>query len=509
MGGNSIMLKKENLSNLISEDLKSRNENWDVIDKKLTELTTDKEIDFDEVWSYRVPGGEAVLSSSVYAKFSTGEDVVINMSYDWYLYVHSIKTGKLLWRYPFGNRAYGRPQAGDVNGDGKIEVFGASHDGIVYCLSEEGTLIWRHYNLFTREGSGTADSGSEWGLVDSSKDWVKNSFKHDVEERYAMLKITGGTGAGQTARISSAEGSTIWTQTPFEIAPDNTSTYEIEPAFESSRYYQHAGTLNKEGGVWYLYVTGFDNQCVKLNASTGSIVWRYGTLENNEPYPVITDIDNDGNLECIFGSIDGCIHCLDAGTGVVKWKTLLGSGNGVDCFGSSGDVDGDGRVEYITNSRDGRTFYLDGDTGNIKYKSTDWSVWSTSETNSRATIFDYKGQKAVVFGGLAGWMYCLDGTGETIWRQWNGAIIRASAEVFDLNNDGRLEIVVADMMGTVKILDIDGNELTQINMKGSVEGTPLVGDLDGDGNVEIVLCSMDGYIKMFRFKNKQQVQKNQ
>lgn len=497
------MLRRESVKNKIVDDLELRNSNWGVIDQKLTELTTDKEIDFDEVWSYRTPGGEAVLSSTIYAKFSTGEDVVINMSYDWYLYVHSVKTGKLIWRYPFGGWGYGRPQAGDVNGDGKIEIFGASHDGVVYCLSEEGDVIWRHYNLYTREGSGTADSGSEWGIVDSSKDWVKDSFKHKVEETYGLLKITGGTGAGQSARISSAEGSNIWTQTPFEIIPDNTSTYEIEPAFKSSRYYQHAGTLNKEGGVWYLYVTGFDNQCVKLNAATGSIVWRYSTLENNEPYPVITDIDKDGKLECIFGSIDEHIHCLDAGTGVVKWKTFLDTG-GIDCFGSYGDVDEDGRVEYITNSRGGRTFYLDGDTGKIKYKSTDWSVWSTSETNSRATVFDYKGQKAVVFGGLAGWIYCLDGTGETIWRQWNGSIMRASAEVFDLNNDGKLEIVVADMMGTAKILDIDGNELNQINLKGSIEGTPLVGDLDGDGNVEIILCSMDGYIKMFRFKNKQQ-----
>lgn len=150
-----------------------------------------------------------------------------------------------------------------------------------------------------------------------------------------------------------------------------------------------------------------------INASTGELIWRFSSLEQNEPFPTVVDIDGDGKLECIFNSIDEHVYCLDAETGTLKWKN--NAGYGIDCFGSSADMDNDGISEYIINGRSGRTLYLDGVTGETKYKSTDWSVWATSETNSRATVFDYEpDKKAVVFGGLAGFFYCLDGRANTL-----------------------------------------------------------------------------------------------
>lgn len=456
-----------------------------------------KVIEHEILWEVRSAGEEPIYSTPVFAVFSNGKRLVIYQSWDWYIYVREVETGKLVWRYLFGEPNYGRPQAADVNGDGKIEIFGASHDGHVYCLNEEGVRVWFHSNLYYREGSGNVTSATEWGITDSTKSWVENSFLR-IDGNHANLVITSGTGKGQIRKISSVETDTIWIAEVFSTLPDATSTYEIQPFHESDIYYQHAGQLMEEPDGWYLYTTCFDNQCVKLKASTGELMWRFSSLEQNEPFPTIVDIDGDGKLECIFNSIDQHVYCLNAESGALKWKNNVGFG--VDCFGSAADMDNDGVLEYVINGRGGRTLYLDGVTGETKHKSTDWSVWSTSETNSRATVFDYDGEKkAVVFGGLAGFVYCLDGQANTIWRTYLSANMRGSTNILDINLDGEYEILVPDMMGTLTILNKHGKEIGQVNVKGGIEGTPLVGDFDGDGNIEVFLTSLDGYATMVRF----------
>ncbi|TWT07064.1 PQQ-binding-like beta-propeller repeat protein [Planococcus sp. CPCC 101016] len=453
-------------------------------------------VEHEMLWEVKT-GDEPIYSTPVFAVFSNGKRVVIYQSWDWYIYVREVETGELVWRYLFGESNYGRPQAADVNGDGRIEVFGASHDGHVYCLNEEGERVWFHSNLYAREGGGKVTWANEWGIADSTKSWVENSFMR-VDGDHANLVITSGKGKGQVRKISGVETDTVWIEEEFTIWPDETSTYEIQPFHESDTYYQHAGQLMEEPDGWYLYTTSFDNQCVKLKADTGELMWRFSALEQNEPFPTIVDIDGDGKLECLFNSIDEYVYCLDAETGKLKWKNNVGFG--VDCFGSCADMDGDGVSEYIINGRGGRTLYLDGVTGETKYKSTDWSVWATSETNSRATVFDYEpDKKAVVFGGLAGFVYCLDGQANTIWRTHLVANMRGSTTILDINSDGEHEILVPDMMGTLTILNKHGKEIGQVNMKGGIEGTPLVGDLDGDGKIEVFLTSLDGYASMFRF----------
>ncbi|MBT2584248.1 PQQ-binding-like beta-propeller repeat protein [Planococcus sp. ISL-109] len=464
------------------------------IDSKIADKA--KVVEHEVLWEVKA-GEEPIYSTPVFAIFSNGKRVVIYQSWDWYIYVREVETGELVWRYLFGESNYGRPQAADVNGDGKIEIFGASHDGHVYCLNEEGDRVWFHSNLYYREGSGDVTSATEWGITDSTKSWVENSFLR-IDGNHADLVITSGTGKGQILKISGVETDTIWTSEAFKTLPDATSTYEIQAFHESDIYYQHAGQLMEEPDGWYLYTTCFDNQCVKLKASTGELMWRFSSLEQNEPFPTIVDIDGDGKLECIFNSIDQHAYCLNAETGTLKWKNHAGFG--IDCFGSSADMDNDGVFEYIINGRGGRTLYLDGVTGETKYKSTDWSVWATSETNSRATVFDYEtDKKAVVFGGLAGFVYCLDGQANTIWRTYLSANMRGSTNILDVNLDGEYEILVPDMMGTLTILNKHGKEVGQINVKGGIEGTPLVGDLDGDGKIEVFLTSLDGYASMFRF----------
>lgn len=283
------------------------------------------------------------------------------------------------------------------------------------------------------------------------------------------------------------------------MVPDATSRYKVVPKYVSDVYFQHAGQLVKEGPTWYLYTTGFDNQCRKTNAVTGALVWRFSALENSEPYPVVTDIDQDGNLECLFLSIDRHVYCLNASDGTVKWKRELPGGN--DCFASYGDVDNDGVIEYVVNSRSGSCFILDGRTGAIKHQSTEVASWVSSEINGRPTLYDIDGDGylEIVFGTYLGFVYCLNHRAETLWRFNQGATLRGSTNIIDINGDGLPEILAPDMVGTIAVLNKSGVEIGQIHGKGAVEGTPLIEDLDGDGKLEMVYTTTHGYVRVIRF----------
>lgn len=455
-------------------------------------------IPYNTVWEYVNQTGQAIYSTPIITTFSNGKKVLIYQGWDWYLYVHDLATGELLWRYAFGGNNYGRPQAEDVNGDGKIEIFGASHEGVIYCLDENGNRLWFIQNLYDREGNGTATFGTSNTLVDTSKSWATNSFirSSEISGENASIQITDGKGSGQTLEIKYASGNTITTFENWTTVPDSTSKYKIIPKKQSDIHYQHAGQLSKEYGVWYLYVTGFDGQCVKIDASTGDIVWKFSSLENIEPFPIITDINNDGILECIFASVDTNIYCLRATDGTKMWSTSTGEGN--DSFLSYGDIDNDGVTEIIVNSRSNRCYILNGKTGTIEHKSTD--VGGDIDTQPILADINGDGLNEIVFGCDSGYVYCLDNKANTLWRFNQGVTMNASVNVLDINHDGKQEILSPDMNGTISILDGNGVEIGQIHTKGSIEGTPIVGDLDGDGKIEMVITSIDGYVKMIRFE---------
>ncbi len=75
----------------------------------------------------------------------------------------------------------------------------------------------------TSHATGTATSGSSTTLVNSGKSWATNQWANAYQ-----VRITGGTGAGQTRIISSNTGTTLTVASAWTTNPDATSTYSIE-----------------------------------------------------------------------------------------------------------------------------------------------------------------------------------------------------------------------------------------------------------------------------------------
>lgn len=444
------------------------------------------------VWSYRVPGHEPSYSSPI-ATSIAGTDVVVFQSWDWYAYVLNRATGALVWRNAFGDVNYGRPQA-YLTAAGATRIFAASHDGTLRCLDAAGATLWTHRNLYAREGTGTATGGSAWSLVDTAKSWASGSFQRPAAgvAQNASVHIVSGPGAGQTALISGVDPTTLWFDAPLATPPGAGSVYEIVPRYPTDVAYQHAGTLSQESGAWYLYLTGFDGQCVKLAAATGAVVWRVSAGENIEPYPLVEDVNGDGQLEATFACVDGKVYCRAAATGAALWTTQVDPA-AQPCDAFLATTAGTGTVrDLLVACRSNRVHRLAGNTGAVTATSTDMQ----GDLDARPAVLA-DGSYAVA--GDAGFVYCLNPDASTRWRHQIGVGVNASPAVADLDQDGQQEILVADMSGTVTVLDPTGQVVGALHLPGGIEGTPLVGDLDGDGHVEIVACTLDGYCQMWRF----------
>jgi hypothetical protein len=69
--------------------------------------------------------------------------------------------------------------------------------------------------------TGTASAGADYTLTDGTKSWTVGKYQN------YRIRITGGTGVGQSRRIICSEPTFMSVAKKWETNPDNTSTYEI------------------------------------------------------------------------------------------------------------------------------------------------------------------------------------------------------------------------------------------------------------------------------------------
>jgi outer membrane protein assembly factor BamB len=448
------------------------------ITQKISDISLDSEI----LWKIQSTGKEAIFSTPILKTLSTGVKALIYSSWDWYIYCRNADTGALIWRYATGAPCYGRCQAEDINGDGKIEIFGASHDGYIYCLSESGVLLWSFQNAYGREGTGTIATTTTTYITDTTKSWQSGEFTRGTKTFNSSLEVTSGTMIGQKFEIQSAVGTKITFWDILTTAIPVGSTYKINPKYASDINYQHAGTLSKESNVWYLYTTGFDGQCVKINASTGVKVWVFSSYENIEPFPTILDINGDGTLEVLINCLDKHVYCLKATDGSVVWSTSFTEGN--DSFLSVKDIDNDGTLEVLVSSRDNRIYILNGNTGVIKNYTKDVGGDVDCRPLVDASLDGF------VCGSDTGYICGYDKTGETLWTYKAMDSTNTSMILGVLNGNNIL--IQGDQNGGLHFLDTNGNLIKRMCLRGGIEGTPYLES--GTNYFTLYVTTIEGWV---------------
>lgn len=229
-----------------------------------------------------------------------------------------------------------------------------------------------------------------------------------------------------------------------------------------------------------------------------SIKWSFDTHDASFGQSAAGDIDGDGKLEVVFGCYrnDSSIYALNAENGTLLWK-FNASGFAEGCNDVAPliyDVDGDGKLEVIiASSCNPKTFCLNGATGAIKW------VCNTRGSDSPPTIADIDGdgKPEILHGQFGGYVLCINAENGT--KAWEIAVdtnswIQTAPTIVDLNNDGKLDFVVATWNAVDrsknKVYAYQANNqqlLWTYALNDVVYHGTAVGDLDDDGKPELVI----------------------
>ncbi|MBW6461785.1 MAG: PQQ-binding-like beta-propeller repeat protein [DPANN group archaeon] len=186
------------------------------------------------------------------------------------------------------------------------------------------------------------------------------------------------------------------------------------------------------------------------------------------------DIDNDNDIEIVFGSDDNYLYALDGNDGKLEWK--FKAEDKIRSSPAIGDIDSDGIQEIVFGSDDGYLYVLDGTNGKLK-----WKFKAGDKIQSSPTLFIDRGVQ-VTFGSDDKHIYVLDGYGKKICDFKAEGIIKSSPLIYNDN------IVFSDVDGIIYYL----SKSCKLNDKFKTGGNIL-----GSGTIfkdQVIFAADDGML---------------
>jgi len=219
-----------------------------------------------------------------------------------------------------------------------------------------------------------------------------------------------------------------------------------------------------------------------------------GTHPNYKPSGVsLADIDNNGTLEIIAGSTDNTVHAWDyLGNELTGWPITLPAM--VQSKVAVGDIDGNGDMEIIIAARNGYVYIYNHD-------GSSFTGWPQNANGVLGLVspslfdLDQDGDLEIIMpqmqSGQPGHVYVwhYDGQVYTGWPQNTDYLAVATPAVADIDNDSLYEIVALSYY-SVYVWDQDGNikpGWPKLNVAGGMSyAQPVLADLDDDGDLEVL-----------------------
>ena len=230
----------------------------------------------------------------------------------------------------------------------------------------------------------------------------------------------------------------------------------------------------------------------------GNRLWKVTTLDRNSnglpdgvfSSPSIADVNNDGIPEVIFGAWDMRMYVVKGTDGT----PLVGSGSTpfnywpaemLDTIWSSpaiADLNGDGKLEFAYG-------------GDVSYNSA-----AGTSNGGLLRVFDHDSVNGPTpfpgfntqYGNICTGGPCPTDIGH--YGKYVDQSIYSSPAIGDINNDGKLEIVIGSGRAFdpltygkwVKVYDNQGTLLRTLTTDGVVFGSPALADINGDGYLDII-----------------------
>jgi outer membrane protein assembly factor BamB len=288
--------------------------------------------------------------------------------------------------------------------------------------------------------------------------------------------VSGGIGY---AAFNGEDGTPLWTFTT--------------PFFGGEGFFASPALTDVDGdGRLDLIAGSMDHTVYALRGADASVLWRTPGLEHYVRHSTpMADLDGDGDPDVTVQTEAGTVHTFDAVRGTESWSRDLG-----DIVASTpaiGDLDGDGRLDLV--------YALVVQGGHVALSGDGDVLW-----RNEAHDFAYRSPALVDVDG-DGLVDVVDGDSDdpsiTAYRGTDGSVLWemglaapwASGPIVaaDTDGDGAMEILAGSDAG-LTALDAATGATEWFLPLPSIRGEPLVKDVDGDGLAEILVGAGDGQL---------------
>ena len=247
------------------------------------------------------------------------------------------------------------------------------------------------------------------------------------------------------------------------------------------------GDLDNDGVKDLVFCT-VAGRVLALN-SLGLRMWYYDVKNSiiTTP-PIITDLKNDGSFEVLILTNDGNIICLNGSSGKFIWNYQLPSSIiwGATSLAVS-DIKNNGKKVIIAADKAGNLFSLRED-GSVL-----WSKKFDDKFNTSPAIgqLNENGEQIILIGSDRSPLICFSTSGKELWRVSDEKSSGSSPLICDIDGDNISEILI----GTGKELSLfnkEGNKLWSHEMRGIVHDAISFGDINNDDKIEIIVADLLG-----------------
>ncbi|HET9921736.1 MAG TPA: PQQ-binding-like beta-propeller repeat protein [Ktedonobacteraceae bacterium] len=421
------------------------------------------------------------------------------------------------WRKLFDNRILSFCVT-DIDGDKQAEIIAASEDKHIYILDAEGNTIWRHNHKcrifsiypYDIDGNGLPELliGSDDNRVRAMRVRLNRGVEKKVRRYYRQL----GEPAPQEITELNAEQRALLQDILRTPERELVTLQQGQALLVAGEYGQALTTL------------------LQLELQKVESLWRKDTIGNIRSIN-FRHIASEQKREIIVGTAGETIHAFQP-NGRRLWSTAV-SDHIVDV--QTGFIDHHKQEEIVIGSADHRVHIL---SGGQKPKLLDMPVENmrmssicitTSNRHSHAEIIVgsedkklsiYSGDlltpvatiateedvrivrahpstedhgPEIVTASLGKEVYAYTRHGQFLWRHETRDRVK---EIYlkDINNDGRIEVLIGSEDRNVHVLDSAGHLLWRYYLPHSVLAIDTV---DRDGRTEIFVGCADGYLYVF------------